>query len=347
MTTRLAYALVLASACATTAPDPFDGLSPYEADTGGGKFDDPSCTDASYRAFMKDYLADAAAADANPCKQGNDASYRIWSYALKQELRPVIDRYSDAIDARASYGDAALVAPAGTLDDATRAAVAKLMVVKPAHAGKVGYQAWLDDLYAPAVQDATAVVGPIGITDQPLYQITPYENEWLTMVEAAAPAMVEGGSWEKWWGVVGDSFDSIHNEFPVDDIGTAWVARLAKTAPASTFDEDGAAFQAHITDDIDQDFSASVDHGALYQTALAMKPAGGGPLAFKAWASKLSDVGAVYDADQHTDLQQKAVDLIIAAKPCGAGPDVDAIAARLASLPAPLAAAATPTACMP
>jgi hypothetical protein len=349
MTTRLASILIVLTACAAS-PDPFADLPPYDADTGGGKFDDPNCSDESYRAFLRDYLDGKAEADATPCKFGNDASYRIWSYAVKQKLAPLRDAYDDATAQRQagaiSKDD---VAKAGTLDDATRAALDKLRLVRPANAGKVGVKAWIDDLYAPAVQSVTMAVGPLfGANDQNSLEVTPYEAEWFDYISAARPTPTEAGTWKLWWDAAGDTFEGLKNaeyDESAAQLNAAWFAELAKGEPATKLDPDAAEFQTRVVQEIADDSTATHPRLDAWQQVLALQPPGGGPLAYKAWASAFRSVASLYDPDSHTDNEQAILDLLIQARPCGSGPQVDAIVKTLQSLPPSLYAAAQPTAC--
>jgi hypothetical protein len=335
MAARLAAVLTCALAACASQSDPIDDLPSYDGDTGGGKFDDPNCTDASYRAFLKDYLASKVQADASPCPNGNDASYRLWAYAVSLQLQPIDDRYFDAIQQRAHGGSAEAVVAAGTLDPAARTMLQRLQLIKPKNAGKVGVGAWVEYLYQPALQSATIAVGSVasGQTDQRPREVTSFEAEWLGYVEQARPNAVEAGGWAIWWSIAGDTFEDVRHDAVANDaqkaIDQAWLGHLAAAAPVSTFDADGAAFQGAITQGASDDYTSSVPSPASWQAALLFNPKAGGILSYKTWASAFAEIAPSFNDSTHSDAQSKLLDVIVAARPCASGTDVDTLVARL------------------
>jgi hypothetical protein len=347
---RLATSLLcslLAVGCVDSESDPLAGLDPYASDSGGSKADG-DCTDATYRAFVVPYVKSVAtstldqlktAADANPCKAGNDASYRIWSYLAKQQLDPLDERYFDAIQQRQNgQATADQVTAAGKMDQSARTMLQALALVRPAGAGKVGMGAWMNDLYQPALQTTTIAVGTLVFSgtgpDQLPREITADEQEWLGFVEAAQPKLVEANGWAIWWEVAGPTADDVHNNHAGAtqaqlDIDAAWLTRLAQEAPKSSFDVDGAAFQNAVTQSISDDFTSSVPQPELWKAELAIAPGAGGPLSYKAWASQFAENAQSFNDSTPSASAVALMADIVAAKPCAAGPDVDMLVTKL------------------
>ena len=361
MMTRLL--ILLAAACVAQESElDLDGLPTYDSDSGAGKGDDANCTDASYRAFIVPYLRGEAAADANPCTWGNDASYRIWVYLVGEQLKPLRDRYTQAIQKRfQNQATREQVVAAGTLDDATRAKLAQLLAVKPAHAGKVGFGAWRDYAYEPALALAICGVGSQVLTsdaiDQLSRQIMPFEDEWLGFVERAQPEMTEPMSFAIWWMVVEASFRDTRSPLSTgtqEPIDLAYVQRLVTTRPAGGFDDDGASFQSAITAGLAEAFGTTSPKLAAWREGAKMQPRGGGPRSYKAWAVPFAAIAQDFNTRTRTAEQRELFQLIIAARPCGSGPEVDELAQRLTTGLAsagndpsgtPLATLAVPVAC--
>jgi hypothetical protein len=357
------------TACVGTHDDlGLDDLPPYDQDTGGGKGDDPNCTDESYRAFIPGYLRDEVKADANPCAWGNDASYRIWAYVAGEQLKPMLEAYRAASNKRASArGTRDEVIAAATLSDETKVMLQKLEQIKPAHAGKVGVAAWLEFLYKPTLEQASGIVSSLDTSviitegvDQMKHEITPFEDEWLGFAERAQPTATEEHSFTLWWQLVGPKLSD-----PLGPLSTTifdakqkaidatYVTRLASIRPAGPFDADGQTFHADVTAKIaaDYGFSGNPDR---FAGMVPMRPTGGGPLSYAAWAQPFVAVAQKYSAGTPSEVEKRSFQLIIDARPCGSGPEVDAIVQRLktglatagnAPNGTPLAVVAVPTAC--
>jgi hypothetical protein len=342
MTTRLAAVLLLSTAAClsgTGADLGLDDLPSYDQDTGGGKGDDPSCTDVAYREFIQGYMRGDQAAEANPCTFGNDASYRIWAYVAGEQLEPMFDAYGAAQTKRFnSQLGREQTAAAGTLDQATMAMLTKLEAIRPAHAGKVGVGAWVEYLYKPALDRATQPVGTNAGTpdsrDQWSNEVTTFEEEWLGFAERTQPASTEPHAYTIWWGAAGPKYTgataAIANTLAEQAaVNTAFVARLGTTKPAGTFDEDGATFQTELTTKMAASYAAITPTPAAFQGALALKPSGGGPMSYKTWASAFASIAVEYNARTRGDAQRELFTQIIALRPCGAGPDVDTVVGHL------------------
>lgn len=368
MTNHIALAIVLSTsglltACADSADSVnLDGLDAYDQDTGGGKGDDPNCSDASYREFIQPYMRGEATADANPCTWGNDGSYRIWAYVVGQQLKPTLDRYGAAITQRFNNAiNRDQVAAAGTVDAATRKTLMSLLAIKPAHAGKVGFGAWNEYAFAPAFQLAMRPVDSKVLTpdsiDQLPRQVMSFEDEWLGYVERARPEMTEALGFTIWWQTVESSFRDSHGtsstgtQAPIDQ---TFRERLTATHPDSTFDADGEAFQTAIVAAAAADYTSPEPRVTTWNEAIKMKPRGGGPASYKAWAVSFVTIAPDFNARTHSAAQADIFSSIIAARPCASGPDVDAIVQRVTTALAaagndpsgtPLAQDAAPVAC--
>ena len=367
MTTRVA-ALLLAStaACLSGTDDDLqlDDLPSYDEDTGGGKADDPNCTDVSYRAFIKSYMRDDAPATANPCPNGNDASYRIWTYVAGQKLKPMFDAYDTARRKRHSnLVTRDQVIAAGTIDETTMEVLTKLEAVQPAHAGRIGVQAWITYLYKPALDRATMSVGTSQLSpdsrDQLSNEITSFEEPWLGFVERAQPIATAPKAWALWWTAAklhfADATSSMSNTFADHaTINAAFVARLGETKPAGAFDEDGATFQTEFTTKMGASYKSSTPSAAPWMGSLPLKPSGGGILSYKTWASTFATIAADFSSRTRGDAQRDLFKQIIALRPCGSGSEVDVLATKLETRLAtagndpsgtPLSEVAVPTAC--
>lgn len=342
-TARLATLLLLsASACVAQGGEDLnlDGLPSYDADTGGGKGDDPNCTDASYREFIQGYFKSELNADANPCVWGNDASYRIWAYAAGEQLKPMLSAYSDAALARYdSGGTKDSVIAAGTLDDATRGKLEALEAIRPAHAGKVGAAAWIEYLYGPSLDGATSIVASGNIIELQTYgpdqyatQITPFEDEWLSFAERNQPVATEAFAYTQWWPVVQKPLESATHLptalEPQKTINATFVSRLAATHPAGAFDEDQTTFQTEVTAKL----AASYGYfdPSEWAAKLTLQPSGGGIASYTAWATAFGQMlGDFTGFAGPSDEDKQRMQLVIGAKPCASGPDVDALVQRL------------------
>ena len=345
---------VLASAaCVTEAGDPLglDGLPPYNGDGGAGKGDDPNCTDAAYRDFIKPYMATVAglgapltgdalaqvkaAAAENPCKSGNDASYIIWAYVASGQLAPTFDAYNAAIEKRSDDRNfpPVQVDQAGTLTDAQRAMLQALALVRPQHAGVHGF-AWWGTLVAPAFKVASRSVGTLAVLAKPeqlAFQITPYEEEWLAFVESSEPTPVEPtfAAWESF-------VDPLLHQLEADvspnaaqaEVEHAFMTRLATTRPDTTFDADGQAFQTAFTSQFVFDYRNP--YLTYDQEMVALKPPrAGGILSYKAWATVFVDAAQRFNGSTPSADQKGTMAALVAARPCGSGPEVDALGMRL------------------
>lgn len=353
-------------ACVSGADDDLglDDLSSYDEDTGGGKADDPNCTDVSYRAFIKDYMRDAAEASANPCPNGNDASYRIWAYAAAQKLKPMFTAYAAARSKRHNNlitREQAMAA--GTVGEDTLDELAKLEAVKPAHAGRVGVTAWIQYLYKPGIDVATMSVGSNRIAtdsrDQYSNEITSFEEPWLDFIERAQPIATAPKSWALWWTAAephfADATSSMSNSSPEHAVvNTAFVARLGETKPAGTFDEDGVAFQTEFTTKIGASYKSLTASATPWMGSLPLKPSGGGILSYKTWANTFSTIAAEFNSRSRNETQRELFKQVIALRPCGSGTEVDTLSQKLVTRLAnagvdpsgkPLASVAVPTAC--
>lgn len=367
LTTRLATLLLASTAgCLSATGDDLglDDLPSYDQDTGGGKGDDPNCTDVSYRAFIQGYLRGEATAEANPCTFGNDASYRIWAYVAGQQLKPMLDAY-DATQVKRFNSQATReqVVAAGTLDASARTMLTKLEAIRPAHAGKVGVGAWVEYLYKPALDRAAQSVGANTVTpdsrDQWANEITTFEEEWLAFAERAQPSSTEPHAYTIWWSAAGPKFAKATDTLATSNaeqaaINTSFVARLGATKPAGTFDEDGATFQKEFTAKMGASYTSSTPVVAAWQGAPALKPSGGGPLSYKLWATTFSTIAVDFNARTRSDAQRDLFTRIIALRPCASGPDVDTVVQRLTTGLAaagsdpsgtPLAQVSVPVAC--
>ena len=346
---------VLASAaCVTEAGDPLglDGLPPYNGDGGAGKGDDPNCTDAAYRDFIKPYMATvaglgapltgdalaqvkAAAAD-NPCKSGNDASYIIWAYVASNQLAPTFDTYNAAIEKRSADRNfpPAQVDQAGTLGDAQRATLQALALVRPQHAGRLGFAQWGNGLFAPAIKAASRTVGTLAVLAKPeqlAFQIAPYEDEWLRFVEASEPTSVEP-TYAIWAELAGGVLHGLQTDVTANaaqiELDHAFMTRLATTRPDTTFDADGYAFQTTFTSQFV--FTTSNPYLRYDQDVRALAPPrAGGILSYKAWATVFVEVAQMFNQHTPSADQKGTMAAFVAARPCGSGPEVDALAMRL------------------
>lgn len=372
MTTRLATVLLLSTAaCLSSTGDDLglDDLPAYDQDTGGGKFDDANCTDVTYREFIKGYLRGESAADTNPCVQGNDASYRIWAYVAGEQLKPTLDAYRTAIiDRFQGHGSRDAVVAAGTLPADTKAMLAKLDAVKPAHAGKVGVAAWLEYVYKPALTQATGIIGSNNQVDilthgmdQLTNEVTTFEDEWLGFAERAQPAATEPHAFTLWWDVAGPKLTDLTGPLATTSdarqkaVNEAFLARMKATRPAGAFDEDGATFQDKVTAKMASDYGLS-PKPAYYAPLVALRPTGGGKLAYATWAQSFAGIAQKFNTGfSAPSADQKALfQLVIDARPCGSGAEVDTIVQRLTTGLAsagngpdgtPLAQLSVPTAC--
>ncbi|HEY4177364.1 MAG TPA: hypothetical protein VGM90_11045 [Kofleriaceae bacterium] len=328
--TLLGILAVLTTACAVDQSEPFGDLPAYDEQTGGdGKADDGTCTDETYRAFLTDYQAKTVTADANPCKGGNDASFRLWSFALGQQMQPLFDRTraiggSDTVTAEA-------IKDAASLTATERDALAALMLVRPESTGLVGATEWTK-VYKTAFGLASASIGPAAAPVDPAHRVTAYEAEWLTLIETSRPKMNEAGSYDVWFAVHKDRLSSmnttalVHPSSPLADGEAAFVAEIAKAVPSSSFDVDAVAFQSDVAMGVHNLYRStkfgSAPTGAqieLAQTLPALRPAGGGPKAYAAWATAFATDFNLVQPSTETPLLKT----LLAMKPCGMGPDAD------------------------
>lgn len=370
MTTRLAALLLLAAstaACVTESVDlNLDDLPSYDESTGAGKADDANCTDETYRTFIQAYFAGTSAADTNPCTWGNDASFRIWAFVAGQQLAPTLDAYGTSITKRFNrQASKEQVIAAGTLDEATRAALAKLEAIRPTYAGRVGFAAWRDSLYKPTFDVAIRPVGSQSLEDgidQRSNEVTEFENEWLAFAERSQPIATEKLAFAIWWEHIGPTVKELSGPISVAasveerERNATLMTRIATTRPAGAFDEDALTFQAEIVAKIAGDymFATDVSTAERWAPAATLKPIGGGPLSYKAWASTYANLAVEYNTRARNDGQRAIFELLRDARPCGSGPDVDELVTRLTTALAnagndpagtPLAQTIVPTAC--
>jgi len=344
MTTRVAAFLLAAlstTACVTDSGDTvdLDGLPAYDQDTGAGKGDDPNCSDVSYREFLQKFVANTAPAEDNPCKWGNDASYRIWAYVAGEQVKPMLAAYSAAQQKRfQGTGTREQAIAAGTLGEQAKAMLDRIAAIQPAHAGKVGFGAWRDFLYAPAIKAATQPVGlgqPLpDARDQWSNEITAFEEDWLAYIEAHQPQVTEAHSYTIWAEVAvplyKGAIDTLSNTLAEQaTVNNAFVERLGETHPAGAFDEDGAAYQSQVTTLVAADFTAITPQPARWETAGLLAPSGGGSLSYKTWAVQFANIAQVFNTSTRTDAQRKIFQLVIDARPCASGPAVDEVVQRL------------------
>jgi hypothetical protein len=339
MTSRLAAVLLVASvsACVTDGSEiDLDALPPYDTDT---KADNSSCTDAAYRTFLQTYFAGAANAGDNPCKWGNDASYRIWAYVAGEKLAPMLEAYNAAATKRFNGQiTREQAAAAGTLTPVTRATLDKLAKIRPAHAGKVGVGAWREYLYKPAFDAATrpiAVNQPLpDARDQWTNEVTAFEEEWLAFVERSQPKATEPHAFTIWWQVVesrvkdatASSASSIAEQAAVHQ---TFMARLAEIRPAGAFDDDAVTFQTAVTSAIAMNYASTTPMPEKWRDTIKLRPTGGGAKSFATWATAFADVAVEFNARTRTDAQRELFALLITSRPCASGPDVDTIVQRL------------------
>jgi hypothetical protein len=365
---RIATMIALATTACLTSPESdlgLDRLPAYQQDTGGGdKSDDANCTDAGYRTVIQAYFRSEAAADANPCKDGNDASYRIWAYVAGQKLEPVIRAYTEAADRRfAGSMTREQTKAAGTLDAATRDTLTLLAAIRPHHAGKIGLGAWRDELYAPAIAAATRPIGdgqPVpDARDQWSFEVTSFEDEWLGWIEQAMPDVTEPQAFAIWWEVTQQLFDdatrlATNSLAEQAAASAAFLERLAATRPSGAFDEDGAAFQDKLTRQMAVAYNALSPNLAKWRSAVTLKPSGGGKLSYKAWAVSFAEIAQVFNASVPSDEKRALFSLVISVRPCASGSEVDELVQRLSTGLAaagnvsdgtPLSQVAVPTAC--
>lgn len=342
MTAKLAAVLLLSTAaCLSSGSDDLglDDLSSYDQDTGGGKGDDPNCSDATYRTFVQGFMAGTAKAEENPCKWGNDASYRIWAYVAGEQLRPMFEAYGDAQSKRFhNQVTRDQVVKAGTLTMQVKDRITALATIRPAHAGKVGIGAWEEFLYKPALSVATRPVGTDQLTpearEQWTNEVTAFEDEWLAYVEHAMPQVTEANGWAIWWQLVGATYAGANDQAAntIADqaaVNKKLVDRLAATKPAGAFDEDMTVFQSEFTAKIADDYRAGRTYTNRWYGTSAIKPTGGGLSSYRAWASTFAAVAVDYNAKAHSFEEKVLVNTIINSRPCASGPDVDMIVQRL------------------
>jgi hypothetical protein len=369
------------SGCAVdNDPLGLDDLAPYGTGGDAGKGDDANCTDETYRAFIKPYMQQAAslgaplsdesiaqlktAAAANPCASGNDASYRIWAYAARKQLTPLIERYDEVIQNRFRSNSVtpAELETAGTLDEQTRATLAALAFAKPAHAGKVGYGEWAN-MYESALITATTGVGYqfglVGATgNQQGREIVPFENEWLTWIEANQP-IPTAPVFAIWWSKIERDVDDMTTYFGTASeaqraIDHTFTVRLGDVAPDTDMDADGEMFQKTVTLRAAEETRTAAPL-QFFTDALAMKPRAGGPLSYKAWATAFAELAPTFNDSPPTPTALAMMATIVAARPCASGADVDTLSTRLHTRLAsagddgaghPLADVVVPTACV-
>jgi hypothetical protein len=350
----------------------------------GGKADDGTCSQASYRTWLVDEFLPAAralprtsegveqaraAAASTPCTEAHDDAYALWLAVYQQELAVVTTPFDAAVATCATactQADYDAILAAGPSEDTAR--WLDILVAAKPRGGLRGQAAW-NALYAPfASRAALPVLSQIEIFEH-AFTFDAAEAAVNAALVAAAPSSAAPKSNAVWLGVTGTTVPGVYLPLferaasPSSDGGatltaeeTSFLAEVAATQPTSRADLDYVtwfgAYAPRLTralPELDETELAQLDEleGVRPENA-------GGPSAYGAFLQAFADRLQAIAGDATptpTNSELAALDRLVAVKPCGTSDELaaayDRVATAYAAVPelATQIAAIAPAAC--